>query len=121
MKAVQKQNKVCHIDVDADGIQRINESSLNPFYAFIAPLSTEALEFRCILRSTTDDKKEGINKNSNDVVATEDDMEARKYDEVNANNIFMNSDLATTYPVLLRQFKKWYPELVMETEIRGVS
>jgi len=48
-------------------------------------------------------------------------MEARKYDEVNANNIFMNSDLATTYPVLLRQFKKWYPELVMETEIRGVS
>jgi len=106
VKAVQKEKRICVIDVDAEGIQSIKESSLDPFYAFIAPPSTESLEFKSTLRGTDE---EDNSMQSNDVNT--------KDTEVESNNVFVNDELAATYPALLRQFKLWYPELVKETEI----
>jgi len=105
VKAVQRDNKICVIDVDAEGIQSIKESALDPFYAFIAPLSTESLEFKLTLRGT--DEETAVTQSN--IVGTEDT-------EVESNKIFVNDELAATYPALLRQFKEWYPELVKKTE-----
>lgn len=49
---VQKQGKICILDIDIQGVQKVKESSLSPIYVFIAPPSFEELEKRLRGRGT---------------------------------------------------------------------
>jgi guanylate kinase len=49
---VQRQNKVCVLDIDMQGVRSIKKTELNPIYVFIKPPSVEELEKRLTSRNT---------------------------------------------------------------------
>lgn len=49
---VQKAGKICILDIDVQGVQKVKKSSLNPIYIFISPPSREELEKRLRGRGT---------------------------------------------------------------------
>lgn len=52
MENVQKQGKICILDIDVQGVQKVKASSLKPRYVFIAPPSMAELEKRLRGRGT---------------------------------------------------------------------
>lgn len=52
VESVQKQGKVCILDIDVQGVQKVKKTSLDPIYIFIAPPSKEDLEKRLRGRGT---------------------------------------------------------------------
>ena len=52
VESVQKQGKICILDIDVQGVQKVKQSKLEPIYLFIAPPSKEALEKRLRGRGT---------------------------------------------------------------------
>lgn len=49
---VQRQNKICILDIDTQGVQLIKKTSLDPILIFMKPPSMEILEERLRARST---------------------------------------------------------------------
>lgn len=56
VEEVLKGNKICILDIDTQGVKKIKESDLNPWYIFVEPPSIEELENRLKLRSTEDEE-----------------------------------------------------------------
>ena len=52
VEKVQSQGKICVLDIDVQGVQKVKESKLEPYYCFIAPPSKEDLEKRLRGRGT---------------------------------------------------------------------
>jgi guanylate kinase len=52
VESVRKQGKICILDIDVQGVQKVKESSLQPLYLFISPPSMESLEKRLRGRGT---------------------------------------------------------------------
>jgi guanylate kinase len=52
VEQVQSEGKVCVLDIDVQGVQKVKASSLDPFYCFISPPSAEDLEKRLRGRGT---------------------------------------------------------------------
>ena len=46
VESVQSSGKVCILDIDVQGVRNVKESTLDPYYVFIAPPSMDALEKR---------------------------------------------------------------------------
>jgi hypothetical protein len=46
VRKVQKAGKVCVLDIDVQGVQKIKQTDISPHLIFIAPPSTEQLEAR---------------------------------------------------------------------------
>jgi guanylate kinase len=105
VESVRKQGKICILDIDVQGVQKVKESSLQPLYLFISPPSMESLEKRLRGRGTE----------------TEDQMKMRlgnaakelEYGQHagNFDRIFVNADLKTTFEEMASAFKEWYPQL----------
>ncbi|XP_003707430.2 guanylate kinase isoform X2 [Megachile rotundata] len=56
VEQVQKDGKVCILDIEMQGVKQVKQSSLDPLYVFIKPPSIEVLEERLKGRNTeTDD------------------------------------------------------------------
>ena len=52
MEKVQKEGKICVLDIDVQGVQKVKQSSLEPYYCFISPPSQDDLEKRLRGRGT---------------------------------------------------------------------
>lgn len=52
VEKVQSEGKVCVLDIDVQGVQKVKQSSLEPYYCFISPPSKEDLEKRLRGRGT---------------------------------------------------------------------
>lgn len=52
MEKVQSEGKICVLDIDVQGVQKVKKSSLQPYYCFISPPSKEDLEKRLRGRGT---------------------------------------------------------------------
>lgn len=52
VEKVQSEGKICVLDIDVQGVQKVKKSSLEPYYCFIAPPSKEDLEKRLRGRGT---------------------------------------------------------------------
>ncbi len=46
VRKLQKAGKVCVLDIDVQGVQKIKQTDISPHLVFIAPPSTEQLEAR---------------------------------------------------------------------------
>ena len=102
---VQKAGKVCVLDIDVQGVQKVKESSLTPIYLFIAPPSMQELENRLRGRGTE----------------TEEAMQTRlgnaakelAYGNAKGNfdQVFVNKDLDKCFDEMVKCFKEWYPHL----------
>lgn len=108
VESVEKDGKICVLDIDVQGVMKVKESSLNPRYLFIAPPSMEALEKRLRGRGTE----------------TEDQMQTRlgnaakelEYGNApgNFDRVFTNNDLDECFSEMMKAFMEWYPHLKPE-------
>jgi len=99
-KAVEhviSQGKICILDIDVQGCEKVKKSSLKARYTFIAPPSMEELEKR--LRGRATETEETIQKR---IFNAKGEMEYMKREGF-FDRIFENSDLETTY----KEFKTW--------------
>jgi guanylate kinase len=105
VEAVQKENRICVLDIDIQGVMKVKQSSLKPIYLFIAPPSMEELEKR--LRGRGTETEEAIQKRLGNAKKELD------YGQQSGNfdRIFVNADLKATFEDMVSAFKEWYPEL----------
>lgn len=106
MESVQKSGKVCILDIDIQGVQKVKQSSLEPIYVFIAPPSREELEKRLRGRGT-ETEEQMKTRLENAVKELEYGQSAGNFDR-----IFVNADLNECLESIVAQFKEWYPHLV---------
>ena len=52
VETVQSSGKICVLDIDVQGVRKVKESKLEPYYIFISPPSKEELEKRLRGRGT---------------------------------------------------------------------
>ena len=105
VESVQKQNRVCILDIDIQGAMAVKKSSLEPYYFFISPPSIEALEKR--LRGRGTETEEAIQKRlANSKKELDYGHEAGNFDR-----IFVNADLKETFEELASVVKEKYPHL----------
>lgn len=106
VESVQKSGKVCVLDIDVQGVQKVKESSLDPIYIFISPPSKEDLEKRLRGRGTETEEQ----------IATRLGNAAKELDygqkAGNFDRIFVNADLKECFEDMAGAFKTWYPHLV---------
>lgn len=105
VEAVQKDGKICILDIDIQGVMKVKESSLSPKYLFISPPSMEALEKR--LRGRGTETEEAIKKRLGNASK---EMEYGQT-EGNFDKIYVNEDLEETFAGLAKDFETWYPHL----------
>jgi hypothetical protein len=105
VESVQSAGKICILDIDVQGVQKVKESSLTPRYLFIAPPSMEELEKR--LRGRGTETEEAMKKRLGNAAKELDyGQEAGNFDR-----IFVNADLNETFDDMAKAFKEWYPHL----------
>ena len=108
VESVQKSGKICILDIDVQGVQKVKASQLQPppRYIFIAPPSRDDLEKR--LRSRNTETEEAIQTRLANAQAELD------YGNTSGNfdRVFVNADLQACFKDLVSQFQEWYPHLV---------
>jgi guanylate kinase len=105
VESVQQAGKICVLDIDVQGVQKVKESSLSPLYLFIAPPSIEELEKR--LRGRGTETEEAIRIRLGNSAKELDYGQA----EGNFDRIFVNSDLNECFAGMVQEFKVWFPHL----------
>lgn len=100
---MQSQNKICILDIDIQGVQKVKVSSLDCKFIFISPPSIEELELRLRGRGTEAEDKIQIR------LKTAIDEMAFGQTEGNFDAIITNNDLEVAYGEILSHLKSWYP------------
>lgn len=106
VESVQKQGKICILDIDVQGVRNVKTSTLDAIYIFIAPPSVEELEKR--LRGRGTETEEAVVKRLKNA---KDELDYGM-GEGNFDRVFTNDDLEKTFEALVEQFQEWYPQLV---------
>lgn len=101
---MQSQNKICILDIDIQGVQKVKVSSLECKFIFIAPPSMEELESRLRGRGTEAEDKIQIR-----LKTAHDEMDFGRADG-NFDAIVTNGDLDVAYSEIISLLKNWYPE-----------
>ena len=95
VELVQKEGKVCILDIDIQGVMKVKESSLSPRYLFISPPSMEELEKR--LRGRGTETEESIKKRLGNAQKEMD----YGHEAGNFDRIFVNADLNSCFEDLI--------------------
>lgn len=102
---VSRSGKICVLDIDIQGVQKVKESNLDAIYVFVAPPSMEALETR--LRGRGTEKEEDIQKRLHNANG---EMEYGQV-EGNFDRYLINDDLDRASEELIDMMKEFYPHL----------
>lgn len=105
VESVQSAGKICVLDIDVQGVQKVKKSSLQAIYIFIAPPDMEALESR--LRGRGTEKEEDVKKR---LANAKKELEYGSK-KGNFDVVFINDDLKKTFARLSKKFQGWYPHL----------
>ena len=100
---VQSQNKICILDIDIQGVQKVKLSSLACKFIFIAPPSMAELESRLRGRGTEAEDKIQIR-----LKTASEEMEFGSA-AGNFDALVVNSDLEVAYAEIFSLLHKWYP------------
>jgi guanylate kinase len=108
VESVQKSGKICILDIDVQGVQKVKASQLQPppRYIFIAPPSRDELEKR--LRNRNTETEEAIQTR---LANAQKELD---YGNTSGNfdRVFVNADLQECFKDMVAQFQEWYPHLV---------
>ncbi len=111
---VRAAGKICILDIDVQGVQKVKTSGLDCKYVFIAPPSMAALEDRLRGRGSETEEKISIRlKNA---------VEEMSYGQSpgNFDQVLVNTDIEATFQDLTRVILSWYPSVFHEVEIIGI-
>jgi guanylate kinase len=103
---IRQQNKICILDIDIQGVQKVKQASLPCKYLFIRPPSMEALESRLIHRNTETMEKIQIR-----ISNAKKEIEY-SYIPGNFDEIIVNDKLEMAYEEIVQLFKSWFPQLL---------
>ncbi|GKY98386.1 hypothetical protein MPSEU_000796200 [Mayamaea pseudoterrestris] len=105
VESVKQSGKICILDIDIQGVQKVKESSLDPIYVFVAPPSLEELEQRLRGRGTE----------SEDAMKVRLGNAAKELEygqaEGNFDRVLVNNDLEECFAKLVEAMQGWYPQL----------
>eukprot|EP01041_Mallomonas_annulata_P007778 gene7778-15914_t len=104
VEKVQRDGKICILDIDIQGVQNVKKSSLKCKYIFIAPPSMEILEERLRGRGTETEEKVQIRLDN-----ARGEMEFGAIPG-NFDATVVNDDLEIAIQQLMDKIKSWYPE-----------
>eukprot|EP00543_Licmophora_paradoxa_P014004 CAMPEP_0202457794 /NCGR_PEP_ID=MMETSP1360-20130828/14709_1 /ASSEMBLY_ACC=CAM_ASM_000848 /TAXON_ID=515479 /ORGANISM="Licmophora paradoxa, Strain CCMP2313" /LENGTH=386 /DNA_ID=CAMNT_0049077959 /DNA_START=18 /DNA_END=1178 /DNA_ORIENTATION=+ len=105
VESVQSKGQICVLDIDVQGVIKVKQSKLNPYYIFIAPPSMEALEGR--LRGRGTESEEDVKKRLSNAMA-----ELQYGNQPgNFDFIIINDNLKTAFERLVKQVQFYYPTL----------
>mmetsp|Transcript_24041 Transcript_24041/g.51903 ORF Transcript_24041/g.51903 Transcript_24041/m.51903 type:complete len:238 (-) Transcript_24041:2242-2955(-) len=105
VESVQKEGKICILDIDVQGVALVKKSTLDAIYIFVAPPSMEELETR--LRGRGTETEEAVVKRLKNA---KDELDYGM-GEGNFDCVLTNDDLDKTFASLVEQFQEWYPQL----------
>jgi guanylate kinase len=106
VESVQALGKVCILDIDVQGVQKVKRSALQPYYVFIAPPSMEELEKRLRGRATENEEQLRL-RLQNATKELEYGQAAGNFDR-----IFVNANLNACVDDLVSVLHEWYPHLI---------
>ena len=101
---VNLENKICILDIDTQGVQKVKRSKLPCKFVFILPPSIEELEKRLRDRGTEEEDK--IVKRMADAAG---EIEFGKT-EGNVDAVLTNEDVDKCTEELVELLKTWYPK-----------
>lgn len=105
VEEVRKDNKICILDIDIQGVKNVKNSNLDCRYIFIMPPSMEELEDRLRKRATETEEKIKV-RMANSTAEIQYGEESGNFDAV-----VTNTDLDVTVKTVLQNMKEWYPEI----------
>ena len=105
VESVQSSGKVCILDIDVQGVRNVKESTLDPYYVFIAPPSMDALEKR--LRGRGSESEDDVKKR---LANANDELEYGKGDG-NFDYVLTNDNVSVAFDELVGLFMGWFPHL----------
>ena len=103
--AVRNANKVCLLDIDISGCQKVKETEVAPRYIFIKPPSLDVLEQR--LRSRESTTEEEVSRRLESALS-EIEYGTRAG---NFHKVLVNDELEECYVELQHVLLEWYPHL----------
>jgi len=104
--SVQESGKICILDIDVEGAEKVKESDLDPYLIFIAPPSMDALEQR--LRGRMTETEEAIQRRLANARAELDrGLSIKQY----FDSVVTNEDLNIAVDELVNIILKIYPNL----------
>jgi len=103
--AVRAQGRICILDIDVQGVQRVKAAGLDPAprLVFVAPPSIEQLEERLRNRGTETEEKIRVR-----IGNASAEMEYG-FGEGNFDKVVVNDDLETAFQELVDALSQWYP------------
>mmetsp|Transcript_30798 Transcript_30798/g.40691 ORF Transcript_30798/g.40691 Transcript_30798/m.40691 type:complete len:267 (-) Transcript_30798:235-1035(-) len=105
VKSVSDDGKICILDIDVQGVQKVKASDLEPHYIFIAPPSMEVLEER--LRGRKTEEEDAIQRRLAGARAELEYSEG----EGNFDKVIVNDDLDACVKEVQDLLIQWYPHL----------
>lgn len=105
VRKVQRAGKICVLDIDVQGVQKIKTTEVAAHFLFIAPPSFEALESRLRARAT-ESEKDLETRLGNARAEVEFGMGVGNFEKVVVNDV-----LEEAYQDLKAQLVSWYPQL----------
>lgn len=109
VEEVQREGKICVLDIDVQGVHKVKQSSLEPKYLWVEAPNLQILEKRLRGRGTETEEKimKRLNNAKNELAyAHPADPSDRPFDAY-----LVNDDLDTTFQSLLDILFEWYPHL----------
>ena len=107
--AIHKDNKICILDIDVNGVKQLKVNYFPAIYVFIRPVSISALEQRLRDRNTESEAQIQLRlKNASNEIDYGDDSS-------NFDFVLTNDQLDECYMNLDRRIKEWFPQ-VFETK-----
>lgn len=105
VETIQKQGKICILEVDIQGLEVIRKTKLNPIILFVFPPSFEALAER--LKGRGSETEETMNTRLNTAKKELEIMESADYVDVK----IYNDDFDKAYTQLVKELTRLYPQL----------
>eukprot|EP00596_Hydrurales_sp_CCMP1899_P002495 CAMPEP_0119034916 /NCGR_PEP_ID=MMETSP1177-20130426/1928_1 /TAXON_ID=2985 /ORGANISM="Ochromonas sp, Strain CCMP1899" /LENGTH=282 /DNA_ID=CAMNT_0006992737 /DNA_START=153 /DNA_END=1001 /DNA_ORIENTATION=+ len=111
VEEVQSKGKICILDIDIQGVQKVKTSSISCKYVFISPPSMNELETRLRGRNTETEEKIVLR-----LKTAEDEMLYGQTDN-NFDAVIVNNEIEACYNELISCLQYWYPTYDFGVEI----
>lgn len=113
---VMREGKICLLEIDIQGCEKVYASQLECNYIFIDPPSFEALKARLAQRYITLPSRTFSNRGTEtpEQVArrlTTAENELKRVKDLSYFTHILNDDLDTCYKMVVEQLNTWYPSL----------
>lgn len=109
--AIHRDNKICILDIDCNGVKQLKNNQFSAIYVFIRPMSISVLENRLRSRNTESESQIQLRlQNARNEINYGDK-------EGNFDYILVNDQLDDSFMILNDKIKTWFPKMIFESNL----